>query len=137
MQSRHSRRSVSPSAIKTCVVLIHPASLFSILKTIYQGALPQMRPVQSFATVNTHRNPGLNTRAASSNNQEREEILPMLEDVNLEDISTRILTSVAIPTSPRKTPPRKKRSVPYTRPSASGQQSTRDSFKRNPGCPGS
>ena len=86
-----------------------------------------MKPVQSFTTLNTHRNWSLKTRTANSNNQEREEILPMLKDVNLEDISTRILTSVAIPTSPGK-----KRSVPYAPPSASGQRSTPDSFIETP-----
>ena len=86
-----------------------------------------MKPVQSFTTANTRRNPCLNTRTANSNIQEREEILPILEDVNFGDISTRILTSVAIPTSPRK-----KHSVPYAPPSASGQRSTPDSFIETP-----
>ena len=49
-----------------------------------------MRPVQSLATMNAHRNP-MNTGTAHSTNQEREEAPPRLEDVNLEDISIRFL----------------------------------------------
>ena len=41
--------------------------------------------------MDTHRNPSLNTRNTNSNNQEREEIPTMLEEVNLEDISIHFL----------------------------------------------
>ena len=41
--------------------------------------------------MNTHRNPGLNTRTTNPNNQEREEIPTRLEEVNLEDISINFL----------------------------------------------
>jgi len=78
---------------KACKVLINPASLLSILKTIYREAdetISQMRPVQSLATMNAHRNP-INTGTTHSTNQEREETPPRLGDVNLEDISIRFL----------------------------------------------
>ena len=41
--------------------------------------------------MNTHRNPGLNTRTTNPNNQEREEIPTGLEEVNLEDVSIHFL----------------------------------------------
>ena len=41
--------------------------------------------------MNTHRNPSLNTRTTTSNDQEQEEIPTRLEEVNLEDISIHFL----------------------------------------------
>ena len=75
---------------KICKVLTNPASLLSILKTVYQWAnetIRQMKPAQSFAAMNAHHDPSLNTNTTHSNSQEREEIPPRLEEVNLEDIS--------------------------------------------------
>ena len=85
------RESIPNKAIK---VLIDPASLLSILKNIYQWAnetIRQLRPAQSFAAMNTVRDPNLNTGTAYSNNQEREEIPPRLVDENIEDISIHFL----------------------------------------------
>ena len=65
-----------------------------MLKTIYQKAdepTPETRPVQPLATTSTHRNPNLNMGTTHSTNQEREEIPPRLEEVDLEDISIRFL----------------------------------------------
>ena len=79
---------------KAFQVFTGPASLFSLLKVIYQWVderTQQKGPAQSFSTMNTHRNPSLNTRSTSSNNQEREEIPTRLEEVNLEDISIHFL----------------------------------------------
>ena len=75
---------------KTCKALIDLSSLLSILKTIYQKAnetIRHMRPAQLFATMNTDHDPSLNTNTTHSNSQEREEILPWLEEGNIEDIS--------------------------------------------------
>src|SRR5258706_2151392 len=75
---------------KACKVLIDLDSLLSILKIVYQSAdetTRQMRPAQWFTTMNTHHNPSLNTGTTHSNNHERQEIPPNLEEVNLEDIS--------------------------------------------------
>jgi len=80
------RKSIPDTA---CKVLIDPTSLLSILKTIYQWANEtgrQMRPAQSFAAMNTHQNPSLNTNTTHSNNQEREGP-PRLEEGNTEDTS--------------------------------------------------
>ena len=77
-----------------CKVLIDHDSLLSILKTVYQSAdetTRQLRPAQWFTTMNTHHNPSLNTGTTQSNDQEREEIPPSLEDVDLEDISIQFL----------------------------------------------
>ena len=74
---------------KVCKALTDHTSLFSILKTIYQWAnetIRQMRPAQSFAAMNTHQDPSLNTHSTHPNNQEREEP-PRLEEENMEDIS--------------------------------------------------
>ena len=75
-------------------MLTGPASLLSILNAVYHlvgGTSRQEGPGQSVSTMNTHRNPCLNTRTTSSNNQEREEIPTRLEEVNLEDISIHFL----------------------------------------------
>ena len=89
-------RSVSPSPIEACKVLIEPGSLLSLLRTIYQSAdeaSRQMRPAQWFTTMNTHHNPSLNTGTNHSNNQDNQEreVPPRLEEVNLEDISIHFL----------------------------------------------
>ena len=82
---------------KACKLLIDPGSLLSILKTIYQsadGTTRQMRSPQWLATANTH-NPSFNMGTTHSNNnqdnQEREEMPPRLEEVDLEDISIHFL----------------------------------------------
>ena len=83
-----------PISNKDCMVLIGPASLFSLLKAIYQlgETIRQMGSAQSFATENTHRNhPSLNTHITHSDNQERGEIPTSLEEVDLEDISIHFL----------------------------------------------
>ena len=75
---------------KTCKVLTGPASLLSILKTVYQWAnetIRQMKPAQSFAAMNAHHDPSLNANTTHSNSQEREEIPLRLEEENIEDIS--------------------------------------------------
>ena len=75
-------------------MLIDLASLFSLLKTVYQREdqrTQQKGPAQSFSTMNTHRNQSLNTRTTTSDNQEREEIPTRLEEVNLEAISIHFL----------------------------------------------
>ena len=75
-------------------MLIGPASLLSTLNAVHQlvgGTSRQKGPAQSFSTMNTHRNPGLNTRTTNPNNQEREEIPTGLEEVNLEDVSIHFL----------------------------------------------
>ena len=77
-----------------CKVLIDPASLLSILKNIYQWAnetIRQLRPAHSFTAMNTVRDSNLNTGITRSNNQEREEIPPRLEEENIEDISIHFL----------------------------------------------
>ena len=74
-------------------MLIGPASLLSLLKAIYQlGEITREAGfAQSFATVNTHRNPSFNTSTTRSNNQEREEIPTRPEEEDLEDISIHFL----------------------------------------------
>ena len=84
-----------PISNKDFMVLIGPASLLSSLKTVYQlgETTRQMGLAQLFATVNTHSNPSLNTRATHSDNQEREEIPTRLEEVDLEDVSIHFLST--------------------------------------------
>jgi len=79
---------------EACKVLIDLVSGLSLLQTIYQIAdeiTRQMRPAQSFASMNAHLNPSVSTSATHSNNQERQEIPQGLEEVNLEDISIHFL----------------------------------------------
>ena len=79
---------------KVCKVLTNLDSLLSILKTVYQSTdetTRQMRPAHWFTTMNTHHDPSLNMGTTHSNNQEREDIFPSLEEVNLEDISIQFL----------------------------------------------
>ena len=75
-------------------MLIDPVSFLSILQAIYQvvdETTRQMRPAQSFASVNAHLNPRMSTSATHLNDQEREEIPQGVEEVNLEDISIHFL----------------------------------------------
>ena len=72
-------------------VLIGPASLLSILKTIYQKADETMKPAQLFAAMNTNHDPSSNTNTAHLNKQEREEIPLKMEEENIEDISIQFL----------------------------------------------
>jgi hypothetical protein len=75
---------------KDCKLLTDPVSLLTIFKTIYQWAnetIRQMRPAQSFAAMNTHHDPSLNTNTTHSTNQERDATPPRLEEGNTEDIS--------------------------------------------------
>ena len=84
---------------KACKVLIDLASLVTILNNIFQWAnetIRQLRPAQSFASMNTVRDPNLNTRATHSSNQEREEIPARLEEENIEDISIHFLCTCSI-----------------------------------------
>ena len=84
---------------KACKALIDPASLLTILNNIYQWAnetIRQLRPAQSFADMNTVHDSNLNTRTTHSNNQEREEIPPRLEEENIEDISIHFLCACSI-----------------------------------------
>src|SRR5258706_636003 len=85
-----------PIPNKDCMVLIGHASLvLPLLKAIYQcidETTRQKGPTQSFSTMNTHRNPSLDSRTThSNNNREREETPTRLEDVNLEDVSVHFL----------------------------------------------
>ena len=78
-------------------VLIGPASLLSMLKTIYQRADEMMKPAQLFAAMNTNHDPSSNTNTAHLNKQEREEIPPKMEEENIEDISAHFLCTYSTP----------------------------------------